>query len=72
MTTTRFGYTRWAFRKDLFRSMSLNDTLLKDSFSFSLVHKILLLFTGSYQLLYLLRKEYLQSIQCLEATLQVF
>lgn len=72
MTITRFEYTRWAFRKDLFHSKSLNDTLLKDFFSFLLVHKILLLFTSSYQLLYLLRKECLQSILCLGATLQVF
>ena len=72
MTITRFEYTRLAFRKDLFRSKILNDTLLKDSFSFLLVHKILLLFIGFYQLLYLLRKEYLQSILCLGATLQVF
>jgi len=61
-----------AFRKDLFHSKNPIDTLLKGSFSFLLVRKILLLFTGSYRLLYLLRKEYLQSIRCLQATLQVF
>lgn len=68
MIIPRFECIRLAFHKDPFHSKSLNDTLLRDSFSFLLVSKILSLFRGSYQLLYLLRKEYLQSIRCQQAT----
>lgn len=72
MTIPRFECIHLACHRDLFNLKSPNDRLLKGFFSFLLVSKILLLFRGSYQRLCLLRKEYLQSIRCLQATLQVF
>lgn len=72
MIIPRFECISLAFRKDLSHSKSPNDTSLQGSFSFLLASKILLLSTSSYQRQCLLHKEYLQSIRCLQATLQVF
>ena len=72
MIIPRFECTHLACHIDLFHLKSPDDTLLKGFFSFLLVRKKLLLFKGFYQPLYLLRKEYLQSILCLQAILQVF
>ena len=70
--TPKFGCTRLAYHKDLFHSKIPIDTLLLDSFFSLLVSKILLLFINFYQLLYLLHKGYLQSIQYPKAILRVF
>lgn len=72
MIIPKFECIHLAFHKDLFHLKSPDDTLLKGSFSFLLASKKLLLSIDFYQPLYLLRKEYLQSILCLQAILQVF